>query len=1425
MTFKKKSALRVLLVTVAIAFHFQSSSGQSFNFSDYVPASPKSPNAASLGIFGDIPVSLYTGVPDISIPIYTISVSGVNVPISLNYHASGVKVDDYPSWVGTGWALNAGGVINRQQKGIIDEKMIDYYSTFAANVTAINNASATIDETSDSHSMYPGSDDAKYDTESDMFTYSMPGANGKFFFDPQANIYGIPAHKMVISPSARVNPGTGAYQAFFKQWVITDNKGVKYYFGANATNTASTYEVTSSSAACSNQVTPSSSINSWYLAEIALPNGQSIQFNYETYSYCIPQAYNQTEYLDPRIIRMLGSAQQSYINYTTALRLQSIVFPNGKIEFVPGGYRQDLPNDKVLDKVNIYKSLNGVYSLLKTFKIFTNNPSGVIAHSPTDNSATFRMNLDSVVMLASDQSRIGAYSMKYNQGSYSPPGRNSTAQDFWGYFNGQTNNASLIPILYTRGGSDNHITGTIGDANRAADPNYALLDIISSITYPTGGSTYFSFEGNQAVCNDTRLANFLQSPANTPVTKLYLYALDNSDAGNASGYGDEFTIGNILPGGQIHVDGHVLPYGTTGSACAMTLRPSPVNAYENPCYNASLWKKNADGTFSLVYDKLFFDKDYPIDAWGTYKVKIDWTSTAQGRAYCNISWQEYPAASNNTNTVMNVGGLRVQSIVNYDAYHNVLSKKNYSYLKDDGTTSGTISALPVYYFYTPMDFIASDQTIYSDILTVGTTSFSSAFNTSGSGIGYSTVTETIDDGGMQGKTVYRYTSNDPTQTGCYPDAGVIASLSFPFPEPTSYEWRRGNLLSKSTYAYVNNQYSLVDKQTSDYTFLSDVNYHLFQNIKIVKTPFMVAGGSGGVSGQINYRGSYFKYNTITEAFYTNSTSSQTYDSKNYQPGAINWNLNTFDSNALANGNTASPQSNGYTIAQQTTYSIDYNTAVATDDASLGIKNLVTKNFVKLPVEIVSTYKDASGNTFVKGGVLLVYYKDKPLVNKYYKLSLASPIAIASFTASSVNTNGQFVYDSRYELNTSIDAYTTLYDVSQVTRYKGASVGYLWGYNGEYLVAQAVNAKNTDIFYDSFEEGDGNSTVGDAKTGHYSYTGATAYSKALTGLSAGTYTLTYWKKESGVWSLVSNTAVAVSGSTYTISIPSGTQIDDVKFYPSAAEMSTYTYDPLVGVTSMTDAKDQAALYEYDNFQRLMNIKDKNGNIIKNYTYNFAKPSTAVAPPTVYYNAYKSGTFTRNNCGTGYTGQSYTYSVPGATYSSTISQADADQQAQADVDANGQNQANTLGTCLPNSPFIVMTIASSIVDANGHTQNTYKFSAYADASHSTPYNIPTNITINYKETTTVSHSSGTPAPTTTNTNYTIVLTAGNNQVTTGQIDVQYCPGETVAAVSAQSVSANSAAVVSPNVIPPGDTICTQSYLTLLTGTGYQTGGGVE
>src|SRR5688572_23745377 len=80
-------------------------------FSQSKPHGPivPSPNAASLGIHGEIPVSLYTGLPSIEVPVYTIQERGFEFPITMSYHAQGFRPESHPSWVGSNWSLRFGG--------------------------------------------------------------------------------------------------------------------------------------------------------------------------------------------------------------------------------------------------------------------------------------------------------------------------------------------------------------------------------------------------------------------------------------------------------------------------------------------------------------------------------------------------------------------------------------------------------------------------------------------------------------------------------------------------------------------------------------------------------------------------------------------------------------------------------------------------------------------------------------------------------------------------------------------------------------------------------------------------------------------------------------------------------------------------------------------------------------------------------------------------------------------------------------------------------------------------------------------------------------------------------------------------------------------------------------------------------------------
>lgn len=139
------------------------------------------------------------------------------------------------------------------------------------------------------------------------------------------------------------------------------------------------------------------------------------------------------------------------------------------------------------------------------------------------------------------------------------------------------------------------------------------------------------------------------------------------------------------------------------------------------------------------------------------------------------------------------------------------------------------------------------------------------------------------------------------------------------------------------------------------------------------------------------------------------------------------------------------------------------------------------------------------------------------------------------------------------------------------------------------------------------------------------------------------------------------------------------MDDIAIYPVDAQITTYTYDPLAGMTSETDSRGYTIYYEYDDLQRLRNVKDNDGNIVKSICYNYAGQSVGCGINVTYQSSAKSKTFLKNDCSPGYIGSSYSYSVPANKYQSSISQADAERKADADLNINGQMLANSTGTC--------------------------------------------------------------------------------------------------------------------------------------------------
>lgn len=89
---------------------------------------PKSPEASAFQKYGETEINEYTGNPAISIPLYTLSYKGIELPLSLTYDGGGIQVSQEASWVGLGWSLNVGGCINYVCQGGNDQWLGRYGS-------------------------------------------------------------------------------------------------------------------------------------------------------------------------------------------------------------------------------------------------------------------------------------------------------------------------------------------------------------------------------------------------------------------------------------------------------------------------------------------------------------------------------------------------------------------------------------------------------------------------------------------------------------------------------------------------------------------------------------------------------------------------------------------------------------------------------------------------------------------------------------------------------------------------------------------------------------------------------------------------------------------------------------------------------------------------------------------------------------------------------------------------------------------------------------------------------------------------------------------------------------------------------------------------------------------------------------------------
>lgn len=549
-----------LFVSAIILYLSLCLSAQQLTINTFLPKlTPTSPEATGLGRFGTYEVNLFTGLPDISIPIFNIEVGELKVPISLSYHSAGVKVSDFASWAGLGWSLQTGGSITRKVMGNPDENPAAYLFLDVMNTNRVR-LTTEINTNTDDGCDYLNHVYLKYyDTQPDIFSYSFPGHHGSFLFN-QKNSYNavlIPFEPVKVYWPTQPTP-------YNLSLAMLDESGIDYKFEKT--------EFTSSGAGVTLDA-----VSTWMLTKMISSNKQdTIFFNFtqapgyrETDSY-----YNDYVQVSDQITNNIGGQlyytpdmgtpyhDLAHVN-TIQQIISEIKFKNGKITFeADASARLDnsgLQNRLRYVKVYNYDAVSNTYFLIKTVELFHSYFSG-----------NLRLRLDSIqVRGGSSLNQPQTYKFDYNT-TIALPDHYSSSRDYWGYYNGRGNTIpnSTTPftvprmtISYLQGSTSTPITiGGTNTQGRDPDPNYMQAGILLKITYPTGGFTQFEYETNQyqELTDPPQYAGGLRiksiksytNASAAPLVKTYKYGA------NESGYGRK----NFIPDHNFFATGQSYNY-------------------------------------------------------------------------------------------------------------------------------------------------------------------------------------------------------------------------------------------------------------------------------------------------------------------------------------------------------------------------------------------------------------------------------------------------------------------------------------------------------------------------------------------------------------------------------------------------------------------------------------------------------------------------------------------------------------------------------------------------------------------------------------------------------------------------------------------------------------------------------------------------
>ncbi|TCP24241.1 YD repeat-containing protein [Tenacibaculum skagerrakense] len=1192
---------------------------------------PMSPESSEFIRYGDVPVNNYTGIPQVNIPIYTLKANGINIPISLSYNVNGIKVNQEATWVGLGWHLSADMEIVQSVVGLDDFGYYAYrqYPDFDCLISKQSSGLTATSVMSQENSFYLGFDDrwnienpdclfnpvnyaGTKDTQPDIFYFNVLGYGGKFMLDWTTETFVCLTDKRI-----KIQAPNYSFPNKPNNFTIIVPEGHKFEFDLKdevAVNRSLSVNSFGGAAGSSIDMVNRNEKTSrvFKLSKIITNKGGFVDFEYTTslVSKNLPTINLISRSYDPKegagstyIPDNTGITTSYFATEQTFSYLSAIKYEDTQINFLTSS-RIDLKEAKKLDKIEVkYKdvvvdSFDFDYSYFEGHTIgnnwdnFLNYDNYVVGK--TNEELTHRLKLNSF-----KRTGINPYIFDYDQTVL--PKKTSYATDYWGFYNGIHTNDSFFPNIY-RFNVERHdpLYLDYQNNNKSADINYTKAATLLKVTYPTKGATIYNYELNS-------FSNFDAPSKEQGEAKNF-----SITTGTGSGPNPNEVI--LVKGGSTIFNGNAL-LSTRGCNFAdlyddtyieiFHFKPSLTALIENTSYNylyelAALGLIKGSSNFNqanydtyinevksvrmryddpeelLISDLQFIFPEGVVyftvkGGCGTYNGTVN-----SSQVTLSLSYRDYLPLANESYGA----GLRVQAITDYTDGENpfqAANKKVFDY------TNGKLMSPLIFYskaetsFEVPMlvGYQGAGCTPPSDYLDKQSAYLyaykefvknPSLKNAESLRLALYQLDNTTLNAGANCSPIYQINSfignKRELTSGSFVQPSLNANGNY-VGYSEIIERRvdvNGNDNGKVVFEFINNQDDGVPQDNEGNSYFQEINLPFTkkypENGLLLKTSILNKNSDTIQKVVYTYNSSMEEalwgvktIHTDTRAFYTSTTGPVIEQS--YLTGVY-------------------PIRSGVSLLEkEETFNFDLDNKIETkveytyDDYNQNKTTKVTYSGNNIR-EVRNKYPYDFQNSSVLSGMIsnniLTPVIEEEILKNNERLTLQkNNFKLVSgennypmYLPESVeNAKGSHALEQRILFST----YDSKGNLTQVSKKDGSKIYYVWGYNKEYPIAK-IEGYNNSIT--SFQQ----TAIDDAIT-------SSNFDKSDTTENTLRTKLESLRNAFGIQAMV----------------------------------TTYTYNPLIGVTSITDTRGETVFYEYDSLNRLLYIKDAQGNILKENKYNY------------------------------------------------------------------------------------------------------------------------------------------------------------------------------------------------------------------------------